>query len=72
MSPTVRLSLDTPAPRLDWYPIERYTKYAGELLAAFELLLVSVCRCEGVWRVRRMCVCETVKGISQSSLDICF
>ena len=42
MSPTVRLSLDTPAPRLDWYPIERYTKYAGELLAAFELLLVSV------------------------------
>ena len=40
--PTVRLSLDTPAPRLDWYRIDRYTKYAGELLAAFELFLVCV------------------------------
>ena len=37
----VRLDLDTPAPRLDWFPITRYNKYAGELLAAFELLLVS-------------------------------
>jgi len=42
-NPTVRLSLDTPAPRLDWHGIERYTKYAGELLAAFELLLVRMC-----------------------------
>ena len=74
MYPTVRLSLDTPAPRLDWYPIERYTKYAGELLAAFELLLVSVCRREGVWGVRRMCVCvRLLKAgyIPVSSLDVC-
>ena len=39
--PVVRLTLDTPAPRLDWFPIIRYNKYGGELLAAFELLLVS-------------------------------
>ena len=39
--PTARLNLDTPAPRLDWYSITRYYKYAGELLAAFELLLVG-------------------------------
>ena len=39
--PTVRLSLDKPAPCLEWYSIIRYGKYAGELLAAFELLLVS-------------------------------
>ena len=38
----VRLSLDTPAPRLDWVPILRYNKYAGELLSAFELLLVRL------------------------------
>ena len=37
----VRLSLDTPGPRLDWFPITRFNKYAGELLSAFELLLVS-------------------------------
>lgn len=37
--PTVRLSLDTPAPMLDWFPINRYTEYAGELLAGFELIL---------------------------------
>ena len=55
MFPTVRLSLDTPAPRLDWYRIERYTKYAGELLAAFELFLVSVCVCGG--GLRCVCVC---------------
>ncbi len=40
-TPRVRLSLDTPVPRLDWYPIDRYRTYAGELLSAFELLLVS-------------------------------
>ncbi len=40
-TPRVRLTMDTPAPRLDWYPIDRYRKYAGELLSAFELLLVS-------------------------------
>ena len=40
----VRLSLDTPGPRLDWFPITRYNKYAGELLAAFELLLVRLCQ----------------------------
>ena len=39
--PVVRLTLDTPSPRLDWFPIIRYNKYGGELLAAFELLLVS-------------------------------
>ena len=39
--PTVRLNAKTPQPRLDWYPIIRYTKPAGELLAAFELILVS-------------------------------
>ncbi|CAI8014042.1 Myoferlin [Geodia barretti] len=37
--PVIRLSLDTPGPRLDWFPIVRYNKYGGELLAAFELLL---------------------------------
>ena len=45
--PTVRLSMDTAAPRLDWYGIERYTSYAGELLGAFELLLVSALLCGG-------------------------
>ena len=35
------MSMDeTPGPRLDWFPITRYNKYAGELLAAFELLRV--------------------------------
>ena len=37
--PAVRLTLDTPSPRLAWFDIERYTKPAGELLAGFELLL---------------------------------
>lgn len=37
--PTVRLTLDTPSPSLDWCEIVRYTTPAGELLAAFELLL---------------------------------
>lgn len=37
--PTVRLTLDIPAPRLDWIEIVRYNKSAGEMLAAFELLL---------------------------------
>ena len=40
-APTVRLDPRTPQPCLDWYPIIRYTKPAGELLAAFELILVS-------------------------------
>ena len=39
MIPTVRLTLDIPAPRLDWIEIVRYNKSAGEMLAAFELLL---------------------------------
>ena len=39
MIPTVRLTLDIPAPRLDWIEIIRYNKSAGEMLAAFELLL---------------------------------
>lgn len=39
MIPTVRLTLDVPAPRLDWIEIIRYNKLAGEMLAAFELLL---------------------------------
>ena len=37
----VRFSTKDPAPRLDWYPIDRYSKTEGECLAAFELLLVS-------------------------------
>lgn len=37
--PTVRLTLDVAAPRLDWVEIIRYNKSAGEMLAAFELLL---------------------------------
>jgi hypothetical protein len=37
--PIIRLSSDTPGPRLDWFPITRYDEYGGELLAAFELLL---------------------------------
>lgn len=39
--PVVRFSTKDPAPRLDWYPIDRYTKTEGECLAAFELFLVS-------------------------------
>ena len=39
VTPTVRLTLDVPAPRLDWFEIVRYNKSAGEMLAAFELLL---------------------------------
>jgi len=39
--PTVRLDPRAPQPRLDWYPIYRYTHAGGELLAAFELILVS-------------------------------
>ena len=39
ITPTVRLTLDIPAPRLDWIEIVRYNKSAGEMLAAFELLL---------------------------------
>ena len=39
MFPTVRLTLDNPAPKLDWVEIVRYNKPAGEVLAAFELLL---------------------------------
>ena len=35
----MRLTLDVPAPRLDWIEIVRYNKSAGEMLAAFELLL---------------------------------
>ncbi len=37
--PIVRLNLDTPAPRLDWFQIDRYGQPAGEMLAGFELLL---------------------------------
>ena len=37
--PTVRLSLDIPAPKLYWVDIVRCNKPAGEVLAAFELLL---------------------------------
>ena len=37
--PTIRLTLDTPAPKLHWTEIIRYNKPAGEVLAAFELLL---------------------------------
>ena len=39
MLPTVRLSLDIPAPKLSWAEIVRCNKPAGEVLAAFELLL---------------------------------
>ena len=39
MLPTVRLSLDIPAPKLYWAKIVRCNKSAGEILAAFELLL---------------------------------
>ena len=37
--PTVRLSLDIPAPKLYWAKIVHCNKSAGEILAAFELLL---------------------------------
>ena len=37
--PTARLSLDIPAPKLNWEEIIRYNAPAGEVLAAFELLL---------------------------------
>jgi len=40
--PTVRLDPRAPQPRLDWFPIIRYNQPAGDLLAAFELILVSI------------------------------
>lgn len=39
IKPTVRLDLGTPAPHLEWFKIDRYGDYTGDLLAAFELLL---------------------------------
>ena len=44
-TPVVRLekkSPDSSSTQLDWYTINRYNQYAGDMLAAFELLLVSV------------------------------
>ena len=38
--PVVRLNADMPGSALEWYEISRYGQYAGDLLAAFELLLV--------------------------------
>ena len=43
-TPLVRLDIKaTTQPRLQWYNITRYTKYGGELLAAFELLFLVSC-----------------------------
>ena len=39
--PTVRLSKECPVAELEWYTIDRYNKYAGDMLAAFELFWVS-------------------------------
>ena len=39
--PVVRLNKEAREARLAWYEVKRYGKYAGDLLAAFELFLVS-------------------------------
>lgn len=41
VSPLVRITPDTEGPVLEWFPVTRYGKPAGELLAAFELIRVS-------------------------------
>ena len=38
--PVVRMTQDTETPVLEWLPIIRYGQPAGEILAAFELILV--------------------------------
>lgn len=40
VSPVVRMTHDTQEPVLEWFPIFRYNKSAGEILAAFELIHV--------------------------------
>jgi len=44
MTPLVKLNgQGPPAPRLLWYDVHRGNEYGGEILAAFELFLVSGC-----------------------------
>ena len=40
VSPVVRMTHDTQEPVLEWFPVFRYNKSAGEILAAFELIHV--------------------------------
>ena len=40
VSPVVRMTHDTQEPVLEWFPIFRYNKSAGEILAAFEMIHV--------------------------------
>ena len=42
ISPVVRMTRDTQEPVLEWFPIFRYNKSAGEILAAFELIHVML------------------------------
>ena len=46
VTPLVKLhGQEPPAPRLLWYDISRVGEEAGEILAAFELFLVSKSHC---------------------------
>ena len=66
VKPVVRLRMkNTPSPHLDWYPIHRYNKKAGDLLAAFELLLVS-----GPW-VESVCVCVRTCAHARACVHAC-
>ena len=71
VKPVVRLRMDTPSPHLDWYPIHRYNKKAGDLLAAFELLLVSgplvECVCVHAHARMHTCVCACVRACVHAS-----
>ncbi len=40
-TPDVKLNSNSDKSCLEWYEIKRYGQYAGDLLASFELLLVS-------------------------------
>ena len=45
LQPYVRMSQSCEGAVLEWFEIERYSKPAGELLAAFELIRVSRTLC---------------------------
>ena len=42
VKPVVKMTVGTEDSVLEWFPITRYNNPAGELLAAFELIRVSI------------------------------
>ncbi len=42
VKPVVKMTVGTDDSVLEWLPITRYNKPAGELLASFELIRVSI------------------------------